>query len=228
MNITLIAVIAAGILLVLLIGYLKERERKKRTADLKDIANSLGFVFTSKVGSGFIEKMEIFYLYSRTGSNPEIRNLMTGKKDGQQISIFDFHYTIGDQKVSTRYSQSVILVESDQLNLPFFILRPESFLDKIGTLFGGQDIDFSSNPRFSDHYLLRGEEESRIRETFSSDVIAYFEENHGVYTEGHENKLLFFVGMGKDLNSADKVPDLLNQGMETCRVFLQKNPSQVV
>ena len=118
-------------------------------------------------------------------------------------------------------------MESKELNLPFFILRPESVLDKIGSLFGGQDIDFESNPKFSDHYLLRGEDEDRIRTTFSPTVISYYEQHHGVYTEGNKDKLLFFLEMGKDLIRPEKIPDLMNQGMEACQVFLQKSPSKV-
>lgn len=228
MNITLLAVIVAGILLVLIVGYFKEKERQKRIKELKDIASTLRFSFTAKVGTTFLDKIREFYLYNRQGSSPEVRNLMTGEKDGLQVSIFDFHYTIGDQKVSTRYSQSVLLLESEQLHLPFFILRPESVLDKIGTLFGGQDIDFSSNPRFSDHYLLRGEQEDRIRETFSPQVISYYEGHHKVYTEGNKKKLLFFTGMGKDLITPEKLPDLMKSGIQAGQIFLQKNTSSVV
>jgi len=213
--------------LVLIIAYFRERERKKRIGELRGISKKLGFAFRSKVGSGFVEKIKDFYAYDREGSNPEAKNIMTGNKNGLQVSVFDFYYTIGDQKVSTRYSQSILLVESGELNLPFFILRPESFLDKIGSLFGGQDIDFDSNPDFSDHYLLRGEDENRIRQTFSPAVISYYEQNHGVYTEGNDNKLLFFLEMGKDLIRPEKVPDLMNEGLEACQVFLQKNAAQV-
>lgn len=227
MNTTLLIVLGAGTLLVLIIAYLKERESKKRIEGLKDVATTLGFIFTSKARSGFVGKIEHFYLYNREGSSPEIKNIMTGQKKGLQVSIFDFHYTIGDKKVSTRYSQTVLLVESGQLNLPLFILRPESVLDKIGTLFGGQDIDFDSNPEFSDHYLLRGEDETRIRETFSPSVISYYEQHHRVYTEGNKNRLLFFLEIGKDLIRPEKVPELVNNGIEACQVFLQKDPSKV-
>ncbi len=227
MNSTFLIVIGAAIILVLLVRYLKEKERKKRIESLKEIADSIGFTFISKVGSGFLDKIRDFYLYTREGSNPEVKNLMTGRKNGFQVSVFDYHYTIGDQKVSTRYGQSILLIESRGLDLPLFILRPESFLDKIGSLFGGQDIDFQSNPKFSDHYLLRGEDEGRIRETFSEVVISYYGQNHGMYTEGNSDRLIFFREMGKDFIRPEKIPDLMANGLEACRVFLQRDTSTV-
>ena len=70
-----------------------------------------------------------------------------------------------------------MLFQSPQLDLPTFFLRPEWYLDKIGTVFGWQDIDFALRPQFSHRYLLQGEDELTVRYFFSNDTLDLLEEH---------------------------------------------------
>ncbi len=63
---------------------------------------------------------------------------------------------------------------------------------KIGSAFGYQDIDFASHPTFSKQYLLRGSDEMAVRNTFSDDLLAYFEQRKGLSAEGDGDRLVFY------------------------------------
>ncbi len=69
------------------------------------------------------------------------------------------------------------------MRLPNFTLRPENLFHKIGQVFGYQDIDFDSHPEFSKRYLLKGENESEVRSTFSADTLAFYESDQKLSTE---------------------------------------------
>jgi hypothetical protein len=76
--------------------------------------------------------------------------------------------------------------------LPTFSLRPETIWHKIGGWFGHQDIDFESHPGFSRLYLLRGRDEEAIRRLFTAEVLAFYEGQSGLSTEGAGNRLVVY------------------------------------
>ena len=78
------------------------------------------------------------------------------------------------------------------MSLPYFSLRPEGLLHKVITALGYQDIDFVNRPVFSNQYLLRGTGEMAIRNTFSDELLAFYEANPGMSTDGGGNQLFIF------------------------------------
>ena len=50
-------------------------------------------------------------------------------------------------------------------------MRPQiRFIDAIGKMFGGQDIDFDDDPAFSKMFVLQGDEEQDIRDFFTQNI----------------------------------------------------------
>jgi hypothetical protein len=86
----------------------------------------------------------------------------------------------------------VLSIEGSKLNFPKFELEPENTFHKIGQVFGYQDIDFESFPIFSKKYLLRGNDEAKIRELFTPEVIKFFERNQNIHIEAQGNTLIFY------------------------------------
>ena len=96
------------------------------------------------------------------------------------------------------------------LQLPAFALRPENLFHKIGAAFSYQDIDFDSHPTFSKQYLLQGAEDEAVRNTFSDDLLAYYEQRKDLSTEGDGDKLLFYR-ISKRLSPMD-IRSFMEQG----------------
>ena len=58
-------------------------------------------------------------------------------------------------------------------------MRSENvLLDSVGSMLGGQDIDFEEDNKFSNTFVLQGNDESEIRRFFNSKVRDAFVKNH--------------------------------------------------
>ena len=142
---------------------------------------------------GTLSLLKDFKLF-KIGGRKKIRHLMISGIDynNTRTSIFDYHFTISTGKSSHTYKQTVFFVQSKDLGLPQFYMRPEVFLDKAARLLGKEDIDFVSHEIFSDKYHLTGSDESLIRSTFTPDVLHHFTFNHGWSLEGLNYFLIIY------------------------------------
>lgn len=180
-------VIAVVVLLVLH----AKKKAAERTRAMHQAAVMLGWAFTADASFEMMPGLERHHLFSQ-GHSKKIYNMMYGMVDGARAAIFDYTYTVGHGKHQVTHNQSVIYFQSERLSLPFFSLRPEGFGHKLISALGYQDIDFSNRPVFSSKYLLRGEDEQAIRQTFQEQVLAYYENNLKLCTDGGGNEIVFY------------------------------------
>ena len=192
------AIIITGIvLLVILIFLAVYIYEKKRTEAMRVLAGALNFEFSPKKNDNFYSEVSHHELFAK-GSSPKIKNLMLGHSGEMDIALMEFSYTIGSGKQRRTVTQSVVRIKSQTLNLPSFTLCPESFLHKIGSVFGYKDIDFKEFPFFSKKYLLRGSNEDEIRSFFSHDIINFCEERmqkgkiKGICVQADQNDFIYF------------------------------------
>jgi len=186
---------------------------KKRTEAVRQAALRLGFNFLPKGDPVFYNEMGVFHLFQQ-GHTRLLKNLMRGAGSDPEIAIFDYRYTVGSGKNQSTRNQTVVWFRSPDLNLPAFTLSPENIMHKIGALLGYQDIDFEHNPGFSKHYLLRGQDETRIRMLFNDGLLRFFEQKHPVSAEGRDNHFIFY-------RSKKMVkPEVLNSFIEEGRAAL--------
>lgn len=175
---------------MLLVIYTKKKAAERRQA-MQQAAISLGWAFTADAPLSMIPGLEQHHLFSQ-GHSKKLYNMMYGMMDGARAAIFDYTYTVGHGKHQQTFNQSVVYFQSNSLNLPSFSLRPEGFGHKLISAFGYQDIDFANRPTFSSKYLLRGPDEQAIRRTFQDSVLAYYENNLKLSTDGGGNEIFFY------------------------------------
>lgn len=150
------------------IAYLGWMQEKKRKEALQAAALALGFTYSEEADWGEFENLPLF----DRGRSRRGRNALVGTTAGNAVTVMDYQYTVGSGKNSQTHQQTVALFPQAGQNLPDFELSPENFLHKIGQVFGFQDIDFEDDEEFSKRFLLRGEDETRIRATFTPSVRA--------------------------------------------------------
>lgn len=79
---------------------------------------------------------------------------------------------------TTEETQNLTAVKITGLQpLPKFYMMEETFVDKLTNLVTGDDINFDSNPIFSNNYILKGEDGAAVRKVFTSELLAFFEAN---------------------------------------------------
>jgi len=177
-------------LAVFLIIYNKRKERE-RTQALQQLAATLGWSFAADAPLTQIAWLDRFTLFSQ-GRSRQIKNFMYGQAQGVKAAVFDYIYVTGSGKSQQTHYQTVVYLEPLNVALPMFSLRPETLFHRMLSAFGYQDIDFGQRPEFSKQYILRGQNELAIRQTFNDRVLSFFEGYAGTCVDAGGNQLFIY------------------------------------
>ena len=202
-----------------LVGFvivLYRQYEQKRTDALNSLATSMKLDFSKISSDQLLPSLGKFPLFSQ-GHSRKAKNIMSGKVEEIEIKLFDYRYTTGAGKHQATHHQTLAVLGSERLDLPSFSLKPQNVFHNIGKAFGYQDIDFTSNPLFSDKYLLRASDENAVRLIFTPDILEYFEQRLGISTEAGEDQIVFFRA-GKKVKP-EELPRFLKDGLHIYTLF---------
>jgi hypothetical protein len=149
---------------------------RKRSDKIQAVATRLGFTFRRKATDADNALIVGCHIANSGHGHITSNILEAAQSDELKMTLFDHVYTIGYGKSSQQYNQTITRMQSPVLDLPSFVLFPETFFSKIGKLFGGADINFPEAPEFSKKYILRGPDEAAIRSLFSPALIQFLEQ----------------------------------------------------
>ena len=152
------------------------------------LARELNLKFNPEGHEELHASLKRFHL-ATLGPYSTMSNLMFGQRDGTDIAIFEYEYPRGKNNT---IRQTVIWMQRRGTRLTEFSLRPAGVWNQLGGWSGHGDIHFESHPDFSRDSLLRGDDESAIRELFTDEVLDFYEAHPELITEGEGNKLLFY------------------------------------
>jgi hypothetical protein len=187
-------IIGGGLLLVVLVAAAALYREHRRRQAWQALAGELGFKYSDR--NLTLSSWYPFRLFQR-GHRRRAENLLSGEAQGRRVFLTDYRYTTGSGgSGQTTHRVTLCILETPELDLPFFYLRPERFLDTFGEMFGGQDIDFEDDPAFSRAFVLQGEDEARIREVFTPEVRGFcvrHAEEH-LHAEGSGKGVLVHCG----------------------------------
>ena len=186
-TIGLLAILGLTVAIILAARYYE----RKRTEAMAAAAAEIGLTFSAVQDEALLETLQVFSLFNQ-GHSRKMRNLMVAETDLATLTIFDYRFVTGGGQHSTTHRQSVILMQSDSLELPRFRLKPEGFFDKIGAAIGFQDIDFDENPAFSKAFTLKGDDEEAIRTFFDSKMLTEFLQHQGRAVESDRGLFIYF------------------------------------
>jgi len=143
---------------------------RKRTQELTQLAPTLGFTFMGKAWHGpVLDPLHKTSLLQRTRGG--FSNVMVGSAGNLQTIVFDYTYRAGKNTTT----QTLACFTHDR-PLPPFVLKPEGLLDRLGDAFVHNDIDFDSNPVFSERYTLKSPDEQATRRLFTPTLLTSMEQ----------------------------------------------------
>ncbi len=219
MNALLPFLITAGIfLVVVIIAWYASVLEKRRTEAFKQFADEVGLEFVPVDSTRLRSIRSQFSLFSR-GSVQVIKNVIVGDSGEVEIASFDFHYESGTGKNKTTSKQTVAVINSKQLKLPEFQLRPESILDKVGAFLGMADINFDNHPQFSAAFVLQGPDVEAIRKLFTAKILDFFVSRPGIHVEGGPAGLLIYR---KTLRTPEEIRAVLAEAYEIFGLFVDR------
>ena len=189
-----------------------------RKKELRNLAKEMNLTFSEKDEFGLINLLKDFQLF-KTGGRKKVYNILREESDFHQtdIRVFDYKYTISTGKSSKTYRQTVFFMQSKRLDLPQFFMKPEHFFHRIGKFLGFDDIDFEEFPQFSQQYWLKGESESRIRESMNEELLHFFTIEKNWSLEGINYYLIFYKK--SQLLAREKIKDFHEKGKKIVEMF---------
>ncbi len=184
----------------------------RRTKEMEETASMLGMDYQEKDEYGMLSLLKDFKLFKK-GTSKRINHIIRSKDlvEGLDISIFDYRYTISTGKSAHTYHQTVFFVQSKDLELPEFYMKPEHFFHKVAAYLGWEDIDFESHPTFSDQYHLKGDDEESIRKMMNEEVLHFFTIEKEWSLEGIGYFLIFY--RNKKRLSKEEIKEFCNKGI---------------
>lgn len=216
-------IILAVLIIAITIGLVGHYREKQRTEELLATADRMGFSFSPEAEPSLLGTLSHFHLFSQ-GRGRKIRNVMRKRLASVEVAIFDYQYTTGSGRHSSTHYQTVVLFESERLQLPDFTLRPEDVFHKIGGFFGYQDIDFEANPAFSDTYLLQGSDEAQIRAVFTDEVLSYYVQHWRACTEASGRQLVYYRNHQRETSA--RMQNFFDRGLSVLGLFLPQDETR--
>lgn len=202
--IAIVSLIVGGITL----SILYENKRKQK---LKELAEEMGLSFVPDGDPHLLARFSDFKLFN-VGRSRKMRNLIQGDSGEVKLAIFEYAYTTGGGKSSKTHRQSVVSLHSNDLVCPDFTIRPENFLDRIGSALGFQDIDFDDHEEFSSKFVLQGSNEQQVREYFNRETLDFFTARPDICVEA-QSGTLFYYRTNKRINP-NQIKDSLAEAYE--------------
>ena len=143
---------------------------RKRTQELTQLAPTIGFTFMGKAWHGpDLDPLHQTSLLQRTRGG--FSNVMVGSAANLQTIVFDYAYRAGKSETT-----QTLACFTHEKPLPPFVLKPEGLLDRLGDAFVHNDIDFDSNPVFSERYTLKSPDEQATRRLFTPSLLTQMEQ----------------------------------------------------
>jgi hypothetical protein len=211
-------IICLGPLALIYLGhtYLEKWRRKA----LERVARRLGMSFSAELPEGIRSRLLQAGFFQRSGAR-FYNSMFKRLNDGTEIAIFDYSFKAfrsrprrGNYYLRRRnYYFSVFWAYCEDLRLPHFRLHPEvPLFHDVAKAFGMQDINFENHPDFSRRYLLRGEDEAKIRLRFHPRFLSFLEQHPPCCAEGSGPQLI--VWRDDQQVSPEKMADWLRFGEE--------------
>lgn len=196
---------------------------ESRSRAFEKLAHELKMSYAPTEEWGLHNLLKDFELFRR-GHSKKITNLLRTRTPllHTDIQIFDYKFTIQAGNTPVKRQQTVFFIDSKRLGLPYFYMKPETFLEKIETWLRLQrDINFESHPKFSSQYLLKGEDEDYIRATFTDEVLRFFTIEKGWTLEGVNYFLILYKY--KQVLSPKEIKRLYRKGKQVAdMLFLEE------
>jgi len=161
------ALVAAGIVGLIIYGIMKARERREALARL---AAQWGLTYYADDPFDIPARYAFFDLFD-TGHSRSASNVMAGQVNGRDVILCDYRYKTGSGKNESTHSFQAAI-----LTLPILAarlhVRQESVFDKIASWVGHDDINFES-AEFSRRYHVKCDNPKFAYDIFHARLIEY-------------------------------------------------------
>lgn len=211
-----LALIGAGI------GFVYAAKTVQRQREFRRIGQKLDMRYFHLADPQFRGRLKelLRLLDSRVGV-VLLRNVLQKRSGSIQMVVGDLEIRLFHEQ-DWRSFHTLVFFESDDLNLPEFLLQPRDFWTNVASaLSRSQEVDLNSHQGFSRNYGLRGGDTSRIRQCFGKEVLDFFESHPGLQIVARAGQLAV-------LRSTQEVPpeklqDFIHEVQDVLKLFRERS-----
>ena len=176
----------------------------KRQKSIQQISEEMHWKYDA-FSAQEVEELPTFGFF-RTRKIDKVSNVLSN----EDCTIFDVQYSEGEL-IAKQVIKATMLHIHTKKTVPNFTLDKEGIFEYILDFAGYTDIDFDKHPDFSNRFYLAGENEEKIRDFFTDNLILFFESNKQYHIEATKNGLLV-IGKGR-LKGVKEIKALAYFGM---------------
>lgn len=169
-------VVILGIIALIVVGAIMgHAAAKRRREEMLALAARLGLHFDPGKDKDLARRFE-FLDRLRQGSNRYAFNVLAGRYQDHDVTIFDYHYEThstdskGHQQTHHHYFSFFLL--RLPASFPELTIGPEGFFSKIAQAIGYDDIDFESH-EFSRTFCVRSKDKKFAYDVCNAKMIEY-------------------------------------------------------
>jgi hypothetical protein len=178
--------IVGFVALFIVIGVLGYISTMKRRQAMMALASRLGLRFYYQKDRD-IPRRYRFLDKLRAGRDRYAFNILTGGFQGNNVTVFDYHYKTGSGKDTHHHYLSFFLLNLPA-SFPELVIVKEGFFSKIGQALGYDDIDFESH-EFSRKFCVRSKDKKFAYDVCNARMIEYLLSNTDLSIEIEDNIL---------------------------------------
>jgi hypothetical protein len=178
-----------GIAVIGAIAYFSWLAEKKRREALFALAVSLGCEYSIEDPLNIPSLLSNIKLFTQ-GHSREAKNVIRGKVAGRDVLAFDFKYETTETSTDSKGHTTTRDVDHWfsaclhplECPLPYLMIRPEGFLDKVAGFFGFEDIDFESD-EFSRKFQVKSDDRKFAYDVCHPRMMEWLLANRGWHIE---------------------------------------------
>lgn len=183
------------------------RQRKDRGQAMRRAAETLKYQFSDEPPPALAPFIRAFTDLRKRGlpSNTEFKgdqslNFVTARAGDELVAVFDYEVSVectDSERQPFTFFETVYLIVSDRLDLPYFQTQPESLpggglIDSLPKRHANiSDVNFPSHSDFSGRYRLDADDVPRVKRLFTPAVLDFYKRNQ-LHRTGGNGKTLFF------------------------------------
>jgi hypothetical protein len=188
MQVLTVLFFAALVGIIVLFAHILSLERRKK---MSAYAKSKGLYFSPDKDKKIDPRYSSFKCLCR-GHSRYAYNIMRGKRNGRDLTAFDYHYVTGHGKSRKVHNFSALIIRSP-LPLKPLLLRPENIFDKVTDFFGFDDIDFES-AEFSRKFYVKSPEKRWAYHVIHQRMMVYLMESPRFHIQFNPEFIIAWLG----------------------------------
>jgi len=179
----IIFVVIALFIVVVVAGIISARKRREA---MRALAARMGLRFEPAKDRDIARRYK-FLDKLRRGSNRYAFNILSGRYQGHDLTVFDYHYKTGSGKNTHHYYFSFFILHLPA-SFPELVIGPEGIFSKIAQAVGYDDIDFESH-EFSSKFCVRSGDKKFAYDVCNARMIEYLLSNSDLSIEIEDSTL---------------------------------------